>query len=85
MATEKARVPLSAGTCRKSQPLRLSGNRLKEIYPELDSWASPLVTKAFVGWQRATGVTVGKPDKRDERFPAFLLNVMLDKQRESRP
>lgn len=83
MATEKACVPLSAGNYSKSHPLRLSGNRLKEIYPELDSWASPLVTKAFVGWQRATGVTVDKPDRRDERFPAFLLNVMLDKHKES--
>ncbi|WOZ79945.1 hypothetical protein [Kosakonia sacchari] len=83
MATEKARVTLSAGNCRRPQPLRLSGNRLKEIYPELDSWASPLVTKAFVGWQRASGVTVDEPEKRDERFPDFLLTVMLDKQKES--
>ena len=66
------------------KPQRVSGIRLKEIYPELDGWASPLVTKAFVGWQRATGVIVDEPDKRDERFTAFLMDVMLDKQRRSR-
>lgn len=84
MATEKVRITLSAGNCSRPQPMRLSGNHLKEIYPELDGWANPLVTKAFVGWQRATGINVDEPDRRDERFPAFLLNVMLDKQRESR-
>lgn len=66
-----------------ARPQWFSGERLKEVYPELDSWASPLVTKAFVGWQRATGVTVDEPQKRDERFPDFLLTVMLDKQKES--
>jgi len=77
-------VMSAADSCsRKGKPVRVSGNDLKEIYPELDSWASPLVTKAFVGWQRATGVTVDEPQKRDERFPAFLLTVMLDKHKES--
>lgn len=66
------------------KPQRVSGNRLKEIYPELDAWNSPLITKAFVGWQRATGIAVEEPEKRDERFPDFLMNVMLNKQRESR-
>ena len=67
----------------RTRPQWVSGERLKEVYPELDSWASPLVTKAFVGWQRATGVAVDKPDRRDERFPVFLLNVMLEKHKES--
>lgn len=67
-----------------AKPLRVSGNQLKEIYPELDGWASQLVTKAFVGWQRATGVVVKEPEKRDERFTDFLINALLDKQRESR-
>lgn len=67
-----------------AKPLRVSGNQLKEIYPELDGWASSLVTKAFVGWQRATGVVVKEPERRDERFTDFLINALLDKQRESR-
>ena len=66
------------------RPVRVSGNQLKEIYPELDGWASQLVTKAFVGWQRATGVVVKEPEKRDERFTDFLINAFLDKHRESR-
>ncbi|HHT3529927.1 hypothetical protein [Enterobacter sp. R4-368] len=66
-----------------TRPQWVSGERLKAVYPELDSWANPLITKAFVGWQRATGVTVDEPQKRDERFPDFLLTVMLDKQKES--
>ncbi|MDP9770729.1 UNVERIFIED_ORG: hypothetical protein J2S99_004138 [Atlantibacter hermannii] len=73
----------STGTV-PAKPLRVSGNQLKEIYPELDGWASQLVTKAFVGWQRATGVVVKVPEKRDERFTDFLINVFLDKHRESR-
>ncbi|WP_367165676.1 hypothetical protein [Kosakonia cowanii] len=67
-----------------ARPLRVSGNQLKEIYPELDGWASHLVTKAFVGWQRATGVIVKEAEKRDERFTDFLINAFLDKHRESR-
>jgi hypothetical protein len=67
-----------------AKPLRVSGNQLKEIYPELDGWASHLVTKAFVGWQRATGVIVKEAEKRDERFTDFLINAFLDKHRESR-
>ena len=67
-----------------AKPLRVSGNQLKEIYPELDGWGSSLVTKAFVGWQRATGVVVKEPEKRDERFTDFLINAFLDKHRESR-
>jgi len=68
----------------QDKPCWVSGNRLKEIYPELDAWAAPLITKAFVGWQRATGIAVEEPEKRDERFPDFLMSVMLNKQRESR-
>jgi hypothetical protein len=58
----------------------MSGDQLKTLYPELEGWASKLVSKAFVGWQRATGISVQETEKRDERFPAFLVNVMLDKQ-----
>lgn len=81
MMTATRKLSSSTGHC---SALRVSGNTLKEIYPELDGWSAPLITKAFVGWQRATGVTIDKPETRDERFPAFLLAVMLDKQRESR-
>ncbi|UXY13569.1 hypothetical protein N7922_24780 (plasmid) [Kosakonia sp. ML.JS2a] len=77
-------VSETSSRMRHCKPQRVSGNQLKEIYPELDGWASPLVTKAFVGWQRATGATVEEPEKRDERFPAFLRDVMLEKHRESR-
>lgn len=63
-----------------SKPQWMSGDQLKTIYPELDGWASKIVSKAFVGWQRATGISVAETDKRDERFPTFLVNVMLDKQ-----
>ncbi|QOV66475.1 hypothetical protein [Kosakonia pseudosacchari] len=68
---------------RKVQPQWISGECLKEVYPELEAWKNQLVTKAFIGWQRATGVNVDEPQKRDERFPDFLLTVMLDKQKES--
>lgn len=63
-----------------SKPQWMSGDKLKGIYPELEGWASKMVSKAFVGWQRATGISVAETDKRDERFPTFLVNVMLDKQ-----
>lgn len=64
----------------RGKPQWMSGNQLKAIYPELEGWTSKIVSKAFFGWQRATGISVVEMDKRDERFPAFLVNVMLDKQ-----
>lgn len=64
----------------RGKPQWMSGDQLKTLYPELEGWASKLVSKAFVGWQRATGISVQETEKRDERFPAFLVNVMLDKQ-----
>ena len=72
--------------CANSQgkPFHISGNQLKEICPEPDDRASQLVTRVCVGWQRATGVVVKEPEKRDERFSDFLINAFLDKHRESR-
>lgn len=51
-----------------AKPLRVSG--------------SQLVTKAIVGWQRATGGAVHETEKRDERFSGFLNNSFLDQHRE---
>lgn len=65
---------------RSNKPQWMSGDQLKTLYPELEGWASKLVSKAFVGWQRATGISVVETETRDERFPTFLVNVMLDKQ-----
>lgn len=64
----------------RSKPQWMNGDQLKTLYPELEGWASKMVSKAFVGWQRATGISVVETEKRDERFPTFLINVMLDKQ-----
>lgn len=64
----------------RGKPQWMSGDQLKEIYPELEGWTSKIVSKAFFGWQRATGISVAETEKRDERFPTFLVNVMLDKQ-----
>ena len=51
-----------------AKPLRVSG--------------SQLVTKAIVGWQRATGVAVHETEKRDERFFFFFFFDFRDLHRE---
>jgi hypothetical protein len=75
-----ATVNASRQRTENSKPQWMSGDQLKTLYPELDGWASKIVSKAFFAWQRATGISVVETDKRDERFPTFLVNVMLDKQ-----
>jgi len=64
----------------RGKPQWISGDQLKTVYPELEGWASKIVSKAYIGWQRATGINVAEAEKRDERFPTFLVGVMLDKQ-----
>jgi hypothetical protein len=45
-----------------------TAERLKTLYPEIDSWHPVLVTKAWLHWCEQNQQDSREPSKRDERF-----------------
>ena len=50
-----------------------TAERLKTLYPELDSWHPVLVTKAWLHWCVQNQQDSREPSKRDERFPDYII------------
>lgn len=61
-----------------------TGRQLKQLYPELDGWQTSFVATLWTAWQRAVGMSITAPGKRDERFPRFLVEriqeIMVEKE-----
>lgn len=70
---KKSQKPVRKGTAQK----------LKDLYPEIESWNSVFVTQAWFHWLRSIGMALKEPDKRDERFPTFLIDKIQGEMRET--
>jgi len=70
---EKKQKPTRKGTAQK----------LKELYPEMESWNCVFITKAWFHWLRAEGQALAEPETRDERFPEFLVEKIRETMVES--
>ena len=80
---------------RRNFPRKLSGksvnkhnrqgtaDKLKALYPEIASWSPVLVTKAWFNWLRANQMELVEPENRDERFPEYLVALMLSHMKET--
>lgn len=58
-----------------------TAERLKTLYPELDSWHPVLVTKAWFHWCVQNQQDSREPSKRDERFPDYIIHLLLENMR----
>lgn len=58
-----------------------TAERLKTFYPELDSWHPVLVTKAWLHWCDQHQQEAREPSKRDERFPDYIIHLLLENMR----
>jgi hypothetical protein len=57
-----------------------TAERLKALYPEIDSWHPVLVTKAWLHWWDRTSWIL-RSRKRDESFPDFIIHPLLENMR----
>jgi hypothetical protein len=58
-----------------------TAERLKTLYPEIDSWHPVLVTKAWLHWCEQNQQDSREPSKRDERFPDYIIHLLLENMR----
>ncbi|EDV0839732.1 hypothetical protein OY10_004604 [Salmonella enterica subsp. enterica serovar Havana] len=58
-----------------------TAERLKTLYPEIDSWHPVLVTKAWLHWCGHNHQAAQEPEKRDERFPDYIVHLLLENMR----
>lgn len=58
---------------------RGTAERLKELYPEIESWNPVFATQAWLQWLRVNEMELVEPDKRDERFPTYLVGLIREK------
>ncbi|HDR2474402.1 hypothetical protein [Enterobacter kobei] len=58
-----------------------TAERLKALYPEIDSWHPVLVTKAWLHWCGQNQLDTQEPEKRDEGFPEFIVHLLLENMR----
>ncbi|MGA4538182.1 hypothetical protein ACK6V0_23585 [Citrobacter braakii] len=60
-----------------------TADKLKALYPEIASWSPVLVTKTWFNWLRANQMGLVEPENRDERFPEYLVALMLSHMKET--
>ena len=60
---------------------RGTADTLKALYPEIESWHPVLVTKAWLHWCGQSQQASSIPETRDERFPDYLVQLLLDNMR----
>lgn len=54
-----------------------TAERLKALYPEIESWNPILATQAWLNWCRANNQAFTEPETRDERFPEYLVGLTV--------
>lgn len=58
-----------------------TAERIKALYPEIDGWHPVLVTKAWLHWCGQNQLDTQEPETRDERFPDFIIHLLLENMR----
>ncbi|EBU0282352.1 hypothetical protein CR343_19545 [Salmonella enterica] len=61
-----------------------TADRLKALYPEMMSWSPVLVTQAWLNWLKVNQMELVEPETRDERFPEYLVALMVSHMRETK-
>lgn len=59
-----------------------TAERLKTLYPEIESWHPVFATQAWLNWCREKGLGLIEPEARDEGFPEFLIGLIRQKMTE---
>ncbi|BCU51144.1 TPA: hypothetical protein ACHF2V_004321 [Citrobacter farmeri] len=59
-----------------------TAERLKTLYPEIESWNNVFATQAWFNWLSTNGMEFTEPEERDERFPEYLVGLMKEKMQE---
>lgn len=58
---------------------RGTADRLKALYPEIESWHPVFATQAWFRWLTENNMALVEPDTRDERFPEYLVGLIKAK------
>jgi len=56
-----------------------TAERLKTLYPEIESWSNVFAVKAWRMWLNSIGMELVEPEERDERFPQYLVGLIQKK------
>ena len=59
-----------------------TAERLKTLYPEIESWNNVFATKAWWQWLSTNDMPLVEPEVRDERFPEYLVGLIKAKMQE---
>ncbi|QFH87924.1 hypothetical protein FR760_24125 (plasmid) [Enterobacter hormaechei] len=59
-----------------------TAERLKNLYPEIESWNNVLATQAWAMWLSTNNMEFTEPEERDERFPEYLVGLIKAKMQE---
>jgi hypothetical protein len=56
-----------------------TAERLKALYPEIESWHPVFATQTWFRWLSENNMELVEPDGRDERFPEYLVGLIKEK------
>ena len=59
-----------------------TAERLKNLYPEIESWSNVFATQAWAMWLSTNGMEFTEPETRDDRFPEYLVGLIKAKMQE---
>ncbi len=59
-----------------------TAERLKALYPEIESWNPVFATQAWFRWLSENDMELVEPESRDERFPEYLVGLIREKMAE---
>lgn len=59
-----------------------TAERLKILYPEIESWDGFYISKMWMLWEDVSGTGAREPVKRDEQFIKFVVNFIHKKMLE---
>ncbi|KFC76710.1 hypothetical protein [Buttiauxella agrestis] len=67
--------------CKSGNKITRQGTaeRLKALYPEIESWHPVFATQAWFRWLSENNMELVEPDGRDERFPEYLVGLIKEK------
>ena len=84
-AQERKNRPTSKSPKKSARHITRQGtaDRLKMLYPEIESWNPVLVTQAWFNWLRENQMALVEPQTRDERFPEYLVGLMVRHMQET--
>lgn len=68
--------PRKCGFRKESMSSR--GHRLKDLYPEMESWGAGFLARVWLVFTRTNGLKADVPEERDEAFPEYVVQTLMD-------